>query len=250
MPALIFGVAVGNVLQGVPFHFTGDLRPIYGGGLLGLLNPLALLCGGVSLAMLVAHGAAWLAFKAEGPVAERARAIGMKAALVTAALFTLGGLLVWAGAFGGYRVVSPLPGDGPSNPLAWPQGCAETETPDWLVFSAMLIASKRDAGDPGLTPESTSLEEEGFPTDLREALVESFARHLTKAFEIWSEDGAARSTGRYLARLALPPGARATIDPEGDARLVHADGRGGSLPLLPALVSPTWRDPATGSVRL
>lgn len=118
VPALIFGVAVGNVLQGVPFHFTGDLRPIYGGSLLGLLNPLALLCGLVSLAMLVAHGAAWLAFKAEGPVAERARAIGLKAALATAALFALGGLLVWAGAFGGYRVASPLPGEGPSNPLA------------------------------------------------------------------------------------------------------------------------------------
>ncbi len=117
VPALIFGVAVGNVLQGVPFHFTDDLRPIYGGTLLGLLNPLALFCGLVSLAMLVAHGAAWLAFKAEGPVAERARAIGAKAALATAALFALGGLLVWAGAFGGYRVVTPLPGDGPSNPL-------------------------------------------------------------------------------------------------------------------------------------
>ncbi|AWI88132.1 cytochrome d ubiquinol oxidase subunit II [Methylobacterium sp. DM1] len=117
VPALIFGVAVGNVLQGVPFHFTGDLRPIYAGSLLGLLNPLALLCGLVSLAMLLAHGAAWLAFKAEGPVAERARAIGLKAALATAVLFALGGLLIWAGAFGGYRVVSPLPGDGPSNPL-------------------------------------------------------------------------------------------------------------------------------------
>ncbi|GJE69089.1 hypothetical protein CHKEEEPN_0612 [Methylorubrum podarium] len=134
--------------------------------------------------------------------------------------------------------------------LHWPQGCGEGETPDWLVFSAMLIASKRDAGDPGLTPDSTSLEEEGFPKDLREALVESFARHLTKAFEIWSEDGAARSTGRYLARLALPPGVRATIEPNGDARLVHADGRSESLPLLPALAAPSWRDPSTGRVRL
>ncbi|MDP4003301.1 cytochrome d ubiquinol oxidase subunit II [Methylobacterium sp. NEAU K] len=117
VPALIFGVAVGNVLQGVPFHFTGDLRPIYEGTLFGLLNPLALYCGLVSVAMLVAHGAAWLAFKAEGPVAERARAIGLKAALATAALFAGGGLLVWAGAFGGYHVVTPLAGDGPSNPL-------------------------------------------------------------------------------------------------------------------------------------
>ncbi|CAO4147356.1 hypothetical protein LPLAFNJD_LOCUS2421 [Methylorubrum aminovorans] len=134
--------------------------------------------------------------------------------------------------------------------LHWPEGCREADTPDWLVFSAMLIASKRDAGDPGLTPDSTSLEEEGFAQDLREPLVESFARHLTKAFEIWSEDGAARSTGRYLARLALPPGARAAIEPGGDARLVHADGRVEIRPLLPTLVTPSWHDPATGTVRL
>ena len=134
--------------------------------------------------------------------------------------------------------------------LHWPEGCDETETPDWLVFSAMLLASKRDAGDPGLTPDSTSLEEEGFPNDLREALVESFARHLTKAFEIWDEDGAARSTGRYLTRLALPPGVRATIEPSGDARLVHADGRSETLPLRPALAAPSWRDPVSGTVRL
>ena len=42
VPALIFGVALGNTLQGVPFHFTDDLRPIYEGTLFGLLNPLAL----------------------------------------------------------------------------------------------------------------------------------------------------------------------------------------------------------------
>ncbi|MBE7196704.1 MAG: cytochrome d ubiquinol oxidase subunit II [Parafilimonas terrae] len=117
VPALIFGVAVGNVLQGVPFHFTDDLRPIYGGTLFGLLNPLALLCGLLSAAMLVAHGAVWLTLKAEGPVAVRARAAGSRAALATAALFALGGVLIWAGAFGGYRVVTPLPGDGASNPL-------------------------------------------------------------------------------------------------------------------------------------
>ncbi|GJE28879.1 cytochrome d ubiquinol oxidase subunit II [Methylobacterium organophilum] len=118
VPSLIFGVAVGNVLQGVPFHFTGDLRPIYEGTLFGLLNPLALFCGLVSVAMLVMHGAAWLAVKAEGPVAARANAIGAKSALATAGLFALGGILVAAGAFGGYQVVSPLAGDGPSNPLA------------------------------------------------------------------------------------------------------------------------------------
>lgn len=118
VPALIFGVAVGNTLQGVPFHFTTDLRPIYEGNLFGLLNPLALYCGLVSLSMLVMHGAAWLAFKAEeGPVSERARSIGSIAALATAGLFTGGGVLTWLGLLGGYRVTSPVIWDGPSNPL-------------------------------------------------------------------------------------------------------------------------------------
>lgn len=117
VPALIFGVAVGNVLQGVPFHFTDDLRPIYEGNLFGLLNPLAIFCGLVSLAMLVMHGAAWLAFKADGVVGERAAAIGPKAALLAAILFALGGVFIFLGWFGGYEVTSPIVWDGPSNPL-------------------------------------------------------------------------------------------------------------------------------------
>jgi cytochrome d ubiquinol oxidase subunit II len=117
VPSLIFGVAVGNALKGVPFHFTDDLRPIYEGNLFGLLLPLALYCGLVSLSMLVTHGAAWLSFKAEGPVADRAAAIGSKTALITAVLFAGGGVLIWLGAFGGYQVTSPIVWDGPSNPL-------------------------------------------------------------------------------------------------------------------------------------
>lgn len=117
VPALIFGVAIGNTLQGVPFHFTADLRPIYEGNLFGLLNPLALFCGVVSLSMIVMHGAAWLAFKADGAVSRRARRFGAWAALLTAVLFALGGLLVAQGWLGGYRVTSPVIWDGPSNPL-------------------------------------------------------------------------------------------------------------------------------------
>jgi cytochrome d ubiquinol oxidase subunit II len=117
VPALIFGVAVGNTLEGVPFHFTDDLRPIYEGTLFGLLNPLALYCGLVSLSMLVMHGAAWLAFKADGAVADRAAAIGSKAAIIAALLFAGGGILIWLGLLGGYEVTSPIVWDGPSNPL-------------------------------------------------------------------------------------------------------------------------------------
>jgi cytochrome d ubiquinol oxidase subunit II len=78
VPALIFGVAVGNVLQGVPFHLTDTLMPMYDGTFyakfLGLLNPFALLVGVVSLSMLLTHGAAWLGLKSEGVIVERARA--------------------------------------------------------------------------------------------------------------------------------------------------------------------------------
>jgi len=117
VPALIFGVAVGNALIGVPFHFSTDLRPSYEGTLFGLLNPAALYCGLVSLSMLVMHGAAWLAFKAEGPVADRARVIGGRAALAAAFLFAGGGVLVRLGLLGGYEVMSTIVWDGPSNPL-------------------------------------------------------------------------------------------------------------------------------------
>ena len=68
--ALLFGVAVGNLFLGVPFHFTDELRLVYEGGLFGLLRPFALLCGLASVAMLLMHGAAWLMLKTEGEVAS------------------------------------------------------------------------------------------------------------------------------------------------------------------------------------
>ena len=53
VPALVFGVAMGNLLEGVPFSFDSELRATYAFGLFDLLNPFALLCGLVSVAMLV-----------------------------------------------------------------------------------------------------------------------------------------------------------------------------------------------------
>lgn len=120
VPALIFGVAVGNVLQGVPFELTPDLFSRYEGSyygkFFGLLNPFALLTGVVSLAMLVTHGAAWLSLKAEGPVAARARAIGSVTGLVTIGGYVLAGLWLALG-IDGYAIVGEVITDGPSNPL-------------------------------------------------------------------------------------------------------------------------------------
>ncbi len=118
VPTLIFGVAVGNVLQGIPFHLGPDLRIFYDGStLLELLNPFALLCGLLSVTMLVMHGASWLVLKTSGPVADRARRFGTLAATATVVLFALGGLWVAVG-IEGYRFVSDIVTDGPSNPLA------------------------------------------------------------------------------------------------------------------------------------
>lgn len=116
IPALIMGVAVGNVLLGVPYHFDDTQRVYYTGNLLGLLTPFALLAGLVSVAMLVSHGAAMLVLKTNGPVAERSAKIGSIAAIASFVLFALAGAWV---AFGlpGYQITSQIVTDGASNPL-------------------------------------------------------------------------------------------------------------------------------------
>jgi cytochrome d ubiquinol oxidase subunit II len=117
VPSLVFGVAFGNLLLGVPFALDGDLRPDYAGTFFGLLNPFGLLTGLISVAMLVMHGGTWLTLKADGAVAERAACVARPAGLITAGLFALAGLWI---AFGieGYAVSGALDHSGPSNPLA------------------------------------------------------------------------------------------------------------------------------------
>ena len=116
VPALIMGVAVGNVLLGVPFHFDDSQRVFYTGGFFGLLTPFALLAGLLAVAMFVAHGAAMLVLKTDGAVAERAARYGSVAALAGCALFAAGGICV-ALLLPGHTITSPLATDGASNPL-------------------------------------------------------------------------------------------------------------------------------------
>lgn len=118
VPPIIFGVAFGNLLQGVPFHFVPEtMRPVYTGNFFGLLNPLGLVCGVVSLAMVVFHGANYLVLRTEGALQARARAVSTIAGLVTAVLFVLAGVWVYLGV-DGYVAVSGLDPAGPANPLA------------------------------------------------------------------------------------------------------------------------------------
>src|ERR1700722_2400270 len=117
VPSVVFGVAFGNLLQGVPFRIDDDLRIFYeGSGLWELLNPFGLLCGLVSAAMLATHGAIYLTLRTDSIVQARARRFATIGAIVTVALFAVAGLWVWRG-IDGYAIVSAIVPDGPSNPL-------------------------------------------------------------------------------------------------------------------------------------
>lgn len=115
VPALVFGVAFGNLFVGVPISYDADLRLHESITLFSLLNPFALVAGLMSVAMLVLHGATWLSLKTEAPVAARARAVVPFAALAFFVLFTVGG--VWAANLDGWRIAGTVVPDGPSNPL-------------------------------------------------------------------------------------------------------------------------------------
>jgi cytochrome d ubiquinol oxidase subunit II len=116
VPALVFGVAFGNLLQGVPFSFDTDLRVTYHGGFFSLLNPFALLCGLVSVSMLAAHGAAFVKMKTDGVIAQRASLALRIASLSGVVLFLVAGALV-ATMIGGYQIVDAPPLDAVANPL-------------------------------------------------------------------------------------------------------------------------------------
>jgi cytochrome d ubiquinol oxidase subunit II len=143
VPALVFGVAFGNLLQGVPLQYDDVLRPSYSGSFFGLLNPFALLTGVVSLAMLVMHGAVFLQMKTEGAIQRRAQ----QAALIFSGIYVITFLLAGLGiAFGidGYRIVSMPQATGTASLLskvvshshgAWMENYS---TYSWMLFAPIL----------------------------------------------------------------------------------------------------------------
>jgi cytochrome d ubiquinol oxidase subunit II len=117
VPALVFGVAMGNLLEGVPFGFDSELRAHFDFGLFDLLNPFALLCGLVSVAMLATHGARYLALKADGAVADRAARYSRWTALAWFLLFALAGAWLARSSLG-FRIESGAIAGAAPNPLA------------------------------------------------------------------------------------------------------------------------------------
>jgi len=90
VPSLIFGVAFGNLLLGVPFQLDDDMRIFYQGSFWQLLTPFALLAGVVSLSMLLTHGAVFLQMKSVADINERS-----KKAVIFFCCFDASGFCFW-----------------------------------------------------------------------------------------------------------------------------------------------------------
>lgn len=115
VPPIIFGVAFGNLLQGVPFQLSEFLMPTYHGSFFGLLNPFALLCGLVSLFMILMQGSTWLQMKTTGEVHTRARNVAQITGLLTVVAFVAAGF--WVQNIDGYVIVGGIDTNAASNPL-------------------------------------------------------------------------------------------------------------------------------------
>ncbi|MEZ8168415.1 cytochrome d ubiquinol oxidase subunit II [Vibrio tasmaniensis 1F-187] len=115
VPPIIFGVAFGNLLQGVPFELNYLMMSKYHGTFFALLNPFALLCGVLALMLFVMQGATWLQMKTTEELHSRARNVAQITGLIAIALFVVGGF--WVQSIEGYVITSTIDTFADSNPL-------------------------------------------------------------------------------------------------------------------------------------
>ncbi len=85
LPAILFGVAFGNILRGVPI----DGQQMWTGSFAGLLNPYAIFIGLLSLCLFTMHGALYLSMKTEGDLRARVAAWVPVSWMVTMALYVV-----------------------------------------------------------------------------------------------------------------------------------------------------------------
>ena len=91
VPALLWGVAFANIVQGVPL----DENHNYTGTLFDLLNPYALLGGLTTLLLFFTHGVVFAALKTDGEIRERARRLAARSGVLT--IIVAAAFLLWTG---------------------------------------------------------------------------------------------------------------------------------------------------------
>lgn len=108
IPALVFGVVFGNLFLGLDFAFDGQLVASYGGSFWHLWSPFAILCGLVSVFMLILQGGTFLAHRTEGVIQRRA----IYHTIIAGALFMLcfGICGVMVGSLDGHNITSEILG--------------------------------------------------------------------------------------------------------------------------------------------
>ena len=129
VPPIIFGVAFGNLLQGVPFEFDQYLRSTYTGSFFGLLNPFGILCGLVSLMMLMTQGGAWLQMKTDDELHRKASLATAVTGSLAAVLFIIAGMWLAYG-IDGYVLTSVIDGNQAITPL---MKTVEIQSGAWLA---------------------------------------------------------------------------------------------------------------------
>ena len=146
VPPIIFGVAFGNLLLGVPFQFDDTLRSTYTGTFWQLLNPFALLSGIVSLSMIVFQGANFLMLRTEGDIGRRAKTASLIFGAATFVTFALAGLWVMNG-IEGYAITSHIDPNALPDPLdktvirevgAWMHNYALYSWAKWVPLTAFI----------------------------------------------------------------------------------------------------------------
>ena len=115
VPPLIFGVAFGNLMQGVPFEINEFMMTTYTGSFFGLLNPFALLCGVVSVLMVITQGATFLQMKTTDAIHTRARNVAAISAILMAVVFIIAGFV--SQGINGYVITSQVLPNVASDPL-------------------------------------------------------------------------------------------------------------------------------------
>lgn len=130
VPSLVFGVAFGNLLLGVPFQFDDTLRSSYHGSFWQLLSPFGLLAGVVSLSMLCLHGGTWLMMRTEGDIARRSRNAAQLFAAVYLLAFIGAGAWLLLGSIEGQTITSTFEPGIALNPLS---KTVAMSNPGWMA---------------------------------------------------------------------------------------------------------------------
>ncbi len=218
LPALLFGVAFGNLFLGLPFHFDALQRPVYTGGFLALLHPFALLVGLVSLALLVMHGCTYAALKVGEPMAARAAATGRRAAAVFVAAYLVAGIWVMK-AIDGQRITSAVDASGPANPLlkqvsvvpgGWLENFRAHEllwlAPALAVLGALLAAALLRAGRAGLAFVASAIAVAATILTAGFALFPFLmpsSTHPDQGLTVWDASSSARTLGIMLIAVLV-----------------------------------------------